>query len=796
VTNTLRQSKARLRRALAPSYVQTILLVLIVLGFLAVILANIYTLPLLYLAVIIAAPALMLRQWYKGELLALSPSSTLHHGAAVFDVLEPDLLAELPSETLSAQALLKALSDSQGGRFYSVRFLVPVGSLIDCVSDAAGSAAPIFEAAIQIAMAGNTNQLDSGAITAAAILTTAHIDQALASVGLSKEDIQEGYLWYVNDQKTRQRMLQKSFYGGIGRDLSFGYTPILNQMGHNITAEIERNGFLFRQPKVRIDTIAHIAHLLSSAGRQNIALVGETGSGRTTVVRALAEFLLANREVSTNIRYHQIIELNASSLLARSGGRGELEQMLIHIFNEAIRAKNIILFLDDAHLFLADGTGSVNLANILQPILQGGSLRLVLAMNESWWQQINQTNPALTQLLNRTSIEPLNRADTMDVMEDKLLSLEYRHHVTVTYRALIEAFNLSERFISDQALPGKALDLLKAAAVIAEAGQVNEQTVQQAIEQRYGVKVRSVNQTGERDKLLNLEDSIHERMINQTRAVHRVADALRRARAGVRNVQRPVGTFLFLGPTGVGKTELSKSLAAVYYGGDENLIRVDLNEYSSANDVARLLESAVTNSQSLCAMVAKQPFSIVLLDEIEKAHPTVLNALLQLLDEGILRDANNREVNFRETIIIATSNAGADNIRAHIDNGEQIVQFEEAFVSELIQSQQFKPEFLNRFDEIILFRPLTKDELLLVVDLIVAGMNKTLATQKLSVELSVDAKQWLVNEGYDPRLGARPLRRVVQRTVESIIAKRVLSGQSIPGTTLSFTTADLMNADA
>ncbi|MBC7546777.1 ATP-dependent Clp protease ATP-binding subunit [Candidatus Saccharibacteria bacterium] len=788
---SIRQSKARLRRRLMPSYVQVSLRLLTLLGLLAGIAAALFSMPLLYLVLVIAAPALMLRQWYKGELFELIPTTNLQNDTDIFNLLEPDLLAKLSSQDLSAKSLVEALSDSPGGRFYAVRFQVPIGSLINYASDVASSATPIFQATLQIASTGSASQLDSAAITAAAILATPDIDQLLASVGLDRKDIQEGYLWYANEQKTRQRMLQKSHYGGIGRDLSFGYTPILSQMGHNITAEIEQSGLLFRQPEVRRDTIQHTAHLLSSAGRQNIALVGETGSGRTTVVYALAEQLLANRQLLSNIRFHQIVGLDASSLLARSGGRGELEHMLIQIFNEAIRAKNIILFLDDAHLFLADGTGSVNLSNILQPILQGGRLRLVLTMNESWWQQINQTNPALTQLLNRSNIEPLNRADTMDVMEDQTVTFEYRHNVTYTYRALIEAYNLSERFISDQALPGKAIDLLEAAAVLAEGGQVTEQTIQQAIEQRYGVKVRSVNQTGERDTLLNLEASIHERMINQTRAVNRVADALRRARAGVRNVQRPVGTFLFLGPTGVGKTELSKCLAEVYYGGDENLIRIDLNEYSSANDVSRLLESAVTNSQSLCAMVAKQPFSIILLDEIEKAHPNVLNALLQLLDEGILRDVNNREINFRETIIIATSNAGADNIRAHIDNGEQIEQFEEAFINELIESQQFKPEFLNRFDEIILFRPLTKDELLLVVDLIIKGMNKTLANQKLTIELSLDAKRWLVDQGYDPRLGARPLRRVVQRTVESIVAKRVLSGESQPGSVLAFTAADL-----
>lgn len=790
--NGIRQSKARLRRALMPGYVQIGLGSVIWLGLLSALAAVIIRQPALYLGLILAGPAFMLEQWYKGELLDLKPAAVLVNSTDILAILEPDLLARIKDyEHLSAQALSELLVTSQGGLFYAIRFQLPIKALHDYVSKETASATGIFEAAREIAIAGGSDQIDSAAVAAAIILATPNIDQILATSGYSREDISEGYDWYVHEQTTRQAMGHKQQYGGIGRDLSFGYTPLLDQLGYNITAEIQSHGMLFRQPETRAEIIRRTAHLLSSAGRQNIALIGDTGSGRTTIVYALAELLLANRRLSPNIRYHQIIGLDASNLLARSGGRGELEQILIRIINEAIRAKNIILLLDDAHLFLAEGTGSVDLSNILLPVLQGGRLRLILTMNESRWQQLNQTNPAMTQLLNRTSVEPLNREDTISVMEDQILLLEHRYNVTYTYRSLTEAYQLAERFIKDQAMPGKAIDLLESAAVLAEGGFITEQTIQQAIEQRYGVKVQSVNQVGERDKLLNLEAAIHERMINQTRAVNRVSDALRRARAGVRNVQRPVGTFLFLGPTGVGKTELSKSLAAVYYGGDDSLVRIDLNEYNGASDVGRLLESAVTNPHSLCAMVAKQPFSIVLLDEIEKAHPDVLNALLQLLDEGVLRDVNNREVNFRETIIIATSNAGADSIRAHIDNNEQLEDFEEKFVSELIESRQFKPEFLNRFDEIILFRPLTKDELLLVVDLIMKSLNKTLAAQKIAVELTLDGKQWLVEQGYDPRLGARPLRRVVQRTVESVVARRILTGEVQPGSVLSFSAAEL-----
>jgi ATP-dependent Clp protease ATP-binding subunit ClpA len=276
-------------------------------------------------------------------------------------------------------------------------------------------------------------------------------------------------------------------------------------------------------------------------------------------------------------------------------------------------------------------------------------------------------------------------------------------------------------------------------------------------------------------------------MIGQNRAVSVVSDALRRARSGVRNQNRPVGTFLFLGPTGVGKTELAKSLAAVYFGGEQNMIRLDMNEFVSPDDVLRLIADGADDPGSLTAQVMKQPFSVVLLDELEKAHSSVLTTLLQLLDEGILRDVRGREISFRDTVVIATSNAGSDRIQEYLQRGYSLQQFEEPFINELISSHIFHPEFLNRFDEMVVFGPLDKSQLLQVVDLILVDVNKNLAAQKITVTVSQDAKEALVEAGYDVRLGARPMRRVVQRAVENTVAKLLLSGGATPGSTIEIT---------
>jgi ATP-dependent Clp protease ATP-binding subunit ClpC len=481
-------------------------------------------------------------------------------------------------------------------------------------------------------------------------------------------------------------------------------------------------------------------------------------------------------------------------MIAQARGRGELEGLLSQLLSEAFAAKNIILFLDNAELFFSDGTGAVDVRNVLLPVLENGGMQIVMSMDEQQWLKLSRATPALTQQLNRISVPPLNEADTLLVCQDHLLATEFQAKVTYMYQALKSAYRLGSRYVADQSMPGQALHILEAAAQYAERGLVTSASVEQAVEKLYGVKVATARRTEERQTLLNLEQLLHERMINQTRAVSAVANALRRARSGVRNQNRPIGSFLFLGPTGVGKTELAKALAAVYFGGEDHMVRLDLNEFGTADAVGRLIADAATDPRSLTAQIAKQPFSVVLLDEIEKAHPTVLDTLLQLLDEGILRDVSNREISFRDAVVIATSNAGSDQIRKYIAAGQELEQFEEQFMDQLIDSGQFKPEFLNRFDETTIFRPLTESELLQVVDLLLKAVNKTLEQQHIQVAVADDAKQELVRVGNDPRLGARPMRRIVQRTVENIVAKRLLENQVAPGTTIQLSLTEVEEA--
>lgn len=733
--------------------------------------------------------------WYKGELADLQPSESIVSTRDIANVLDRKILAKLKPD-LSPYDLAVLMAKQPGGYFYASRFGVGPDFLQNLSSKEPVTTSLVWQSALQLSADTHNNQISSAAVVAGLVLAIPGHDTQLAQLKVDSSDIVEGLRWYAHIDSVMKRISQRRNFGGIGRDLSFGWSPILSQVGTNITQNIERGGLLTREVDGHNEAINQMIHLMSQPGRRNAVLVGDVGVGKTTLVSAFAQKLLEDHtHVPEALRYRQIVSLDAANLIANAKGRGQLEELLIRVFNEIIAAKNIILFLDEAQLFLKDGTGAVDLSNLLLPVIEGGGMPIILAVTEQEWLQLSQTNPGLAQLMNRVAIQPLPRDDVIQVMEDQVLLLEARNQVVYMQQALNEAYRLSDRFIHEQSFPGKAIKLLEAASGFAEQKHfITAVSVQQAVEKSFDVKVQTADTVAEKDILLNLEQKIHERMINQTRAVKLVSDALRRARAGVRNENKPIGTFLFLGPTGVGKTELSKALAAVYFGGESRMIRVDLNEYSRPSDTSRILAAGATDPYSLCAQVSKQPFSVVLLDEIEKAHPNVLNLLLQMLDEGVLRDTANKPISFKDAIIIATSNAGAEKIREHISKGEQLEQFEGEFINELINANIFRPEFLNRFDETVLFRPLTQEELLQVVDLLLATINKTLAGRKVSVDLTPAAKQLLAGAGYDPRLGARPLRRVMQRAVENLVAQKLLAGQATPGQVILLDAPELQAA--
>ncbi len=732
----------------------------------------------------LSGPLIMLSVWWQGDLKTADIS---RHPRTLDDVMAADVLGRLP-ERPTPQDIVQALVKTRAGQFMAVRLGLAPNFLNNLAADDPNSTEAVWRAAIDIWRETDSPKITGAVLAAAIVKTFPDHDSLLAHLTMDFEDVLEGIRWYERLKFLVEDFKQKPLHtGGIARDWSFGYTPLLERFAQNLSQQVS-GGTLLTRLDAHADVLAQMLQIFDSGGRQNVALVGEDGVGKSTLIAAFAEMLIdGHAEVPPKLLYQQVFLLDASALISVASGRGELEQLVTRLLNEAFASKNVILCLENAQLFFEEGIGSVDLSNLLLPVLEAGRLRMILSLDQQRFLQISQRNTQLAHALNTLAVQPTDRVETMKIMRDQLIRFEHQHKVTYMLQALNEAYRVGDRYIQDLAMPGRALKVLESAAGAAANGLVTAQSVDDAVERTMGIKIASASTSDEREKLLNLEELIHQRMINQTRAVAVVSDAIRRARAGVRNLDRPIGTFLFLGPTGVGKTELSKALADIYFGGEGKLIRLDLNEFVRAEDVARLIADGANDPLSLTAQVQKSPFSVVLLDEIEKAHPQVLTTLLQLLDEGILRDENNREISFRDCLVIATSNAGADRIREYIERGYQLEQFEQTFINELINANLFRPEFLNRFDEIVLFRPLGKEELLQVVDLILAGINKTLEPQKIQVAVEPAGKQLLVDAGYDPRLGARPMRRVVQRAVENTVAKQLLAGTVTPGSTTIIT---------
>ncbi|MBO7718272.1 ATP-dependent Clp protease ATP-binding subunit [Candidatus Saccharibacteria bacterium] len=706
------------------------------------------------------------------------------------DLISEDLLLLL-NEKMTPTDLVRILPKTRSGLFLMVRFELPksffeqIGGLLPAATE------PIYDSACKIRQETQSEEI-TGAILAVAIIENLpNYEQILSQLKLSIHDLYQGITWY-NYLNGLVKGGRKTLHtGGIARDFAFGYTPTLEHFALNLSVRYMGTNERIQQAENK-EIIEKIIHTFSHTGRQNVALVGAYGSGRSTLVSSFAETLMnADSKIPNSLKYRQIYALDAPSLISAAKNSGEIEYLMIKILNEIYSARNIILCLDNAHLFFEEGPGSVDIANLLVPVLEAGKIRIIMIMDDQKFLEISAKNPNLTNLLNKIVVTPTDQNETIKILMDQVPYFEHQKNVIYTFKSLLEAYRLSKQYIHDIEMPGKAKLLLESSASFAENGLVTETSVQNTIERTYGVKIKVAEDNEDRETLLNLENLIHARMVDQVEAVSAVSNALRRAAAGVKNQSRPIGTFLFLGPTGVGKTELAKTLSEVYFNGENNIIRIDMNEFVEASDVSRLIKDGAKDSLSLTAQVIKQPFAVVLLDEIEKAHPSVLTTLLQVLDEGVLRDERNREVSFRDTIIIATSNAGANEIRKHIAEGKKIDDFKEVLIEKMINDGEFKPEFLNRFDEICLFKPLSKEDLMQVLDLMIASTNKTLSSQKISVKLSDEAKQILIEKGYDPKMGARPMRRIVQKTVENFVATAILSGIAKPGSTLTISATEI-----
>lgn len=560
--------------------------------------------------------------------------------------------------------------------------------------------------------------------------------------------------------------------------------------------------------------IARAIQILGRRTKNNPVLVGEPGVGKTAIAAGLAQRIL-NDDVPELLQDKQVINLDLGLLVAGTRFRGEFEERLKAIVEEVRSAGNIILFIDEIHTLIGAGAieGAMDAANLLKPALARGELQCVGATTLDEYRQYIEEDAALERRFQKVIVGEPSVEDTIEILRGLRPSYAEFHKVEFTDAALEAAARLSDRYISDRFLPDKAIDLIDEAGSRAhlqhsiqskgngefhrdEFSLVDEEEIAQIVAAWTSIPVNKLTEA-ESEMLLHLEANLHERVIGQNEAVTAVSRAIRRARVRMKDPNRPIASFIFSGPTGVGKTELAKALAAYLFGSEDAMIRLDMSELMEAHTVSKLIGSPPgyvghDEGGQLTEAVRRKPYSVVLFDEIEKAHPDVFNLLLQLLDDGRLTDSRGRTVDFKNTLIIMTSNIGSKAI----EKGGSSIGFEfadnlEAARSERIRDrvtdnlkQYFRPEFLNRLDEIIVFHPLAKAEVKQIAEIMLQEVRDRLQeTRSIDLEVSDRFKEYVVNVGYDPNYGARPLRRAIMGLLEDNLAEAILAGKIQDGDT-------------
>ncbi|WP_035445207.1 ATP-dependent Clp protease ATP-binding subunit [Atopococcus tabaci] len=635
-----------------------------------------------------------------------------------------------------------------------------------------------------------------------------------------------------NNYRQQTPPTQQGYTGGqppAGRGRRGG---LLGEYGVNLN-ELAREGKI--DPIIGRDReIERVIEILNRRQKNNPVLIGEAGVGKTAVVEGLA-LKIVQGEVPQKLLEKEVIRLDVASLVQGTGIRGQFEERMHQLINELREDRNVILFIDEVHEIVGAGSAegsSMDAGNILKPALARGELQLVGATTLNEYRRIEK-DPALERRLQPVRVNQPTPEQTYEILKGIQKYYEDYHQVKYSDKAVRAAVELSHRYIQDRFLPDKAIDLLDESGSkknltiqtidkdsvnkkIAEAEQkkqealekedyeqaafyrdqvskfqnmlkqqqpeadqpeVTEQDIVNIIEIQTGIPVGDLKEK-EQQQLRDLDKELKKSVIGQDEALEKVARAIRRNRIGLKKKNRPIGSFLFVGPTGVGKTETAKALALEMFGSKDAYIRLDMSEYMEKHTTSKLIGSppgyvGYEEAGQLTEKVRRNPYSLILVDEVEKAHPDVLNIFLQVLDDGHLTDAQGRTVNFQETIIIMTSNAGTGNVEANVGFGAQMSGTQHSVLNNLID--YFRPEFLNRFDGIVEFKPLSKADLLKIVDLMIGEVNDLLKERDVSIEVDQKAKEKLVDLGYDPDMGARPLRRVIEEQIEDKIAEYYLT---------------------
>jgi len=710
-------------------------------------------------------------------------------------------------EEVNSTEVLKELSKSEESNFIFARIGLDRSDFQSNLEKAKSLAGVrfinIIERALDTAILENHDQIEVGDMLVALCEADPNFSAILSKLDMTSEDLANIVYWQTSVEKKIERrhtFLDPSnlhLTGGIGKDWAFGYTPDLNHYSINLTEAVERQG-------LGLELIGHdkeiglLEEALNRTVGANAILVGEPGVGKKTAVLGFTK-RVDEGQTLPNLAHRHIVELNTDLLISGLTGPGEFTQRITSVFSQAANAGNVVIFIDGIEKILSSGeAGQIDATSVLIPYLSYPEINFIGTTNISDYNNLIAPNSALMQRFEKIEVNEPSQEEMVRILEDVAPRIEYHYRVLVTYLAIKEVVKLAKKFVLDQPNPEKSISLLEGAANSLNKSQsklVDVEVIDNYVSSKTNIPVKEAS-GHEREVLVNLETELHKRVVNQVQAVNAVAGALRRSRAGVSESKKPIGSFLFLGPTGVGKTETAKALAATYFGSEEAMIRFDISEYQNKEDTYRLIGSPAGYSEKiegeLTSRVRNKPFSLLLFDEVEKASPDILNLFLQILDEGFITSSAGRKVYFKNAIIIATSNAGANLIRQLVEKNTPYEQAQKQVVDYVQNQGIFKPEFLNRFSSVVYYSPLTREQIKEVAKIMIRNLARDIyQTKGIALKIEMKALEKLAELGYDPEMGARPMERVIAQQVENFLAEKILRGEAPKGQEVIFRLADI-----